>query len=143
MRLLILAAAAWCAAALCAADDTQRESKSDGRLIQGKWKVVSAEEEGAEQQFSGDVSVTITDDKLSINPKQGEPIVLEYSLDPTQDPKAIDTGHAIDADRPILQRGIYSLKGDDLKLCIAGKGQRRPTKFDSDEGVLLTLKRER
>ena len=142
MRILNILAASLCAAALLAADNKVNGLHSDNRLIQGRWKVIASEEAGAAQQFAEEAYFVIKDDTISVRPSRGHPITLKYQLDPAQEPKAIDTSHEIDRGRPISQLGIYSIEGDKLKLCIAGRGQPRPANFESKAGVLLTLKRD-
>ena len=141
MRIVVLATVILGGGLLFAADRTEPASDADHDLIKGRWKVVSSEEAGRAQQFGNGAHFLITADTFSIKPSQGDPLKLKYKLDTTQQPKAIDTFHAIDPGNPIVQRGIYSLEGDDLKLCIAGSGQPRPQKFDSNAGVLLKLRR--
>jgi len=38
---------------------------------------------------------------------------------------------------------IYEVDGNTLKLCQAQAGQKRPTKFTSDDGSILTIARRR
>ena len=41
----------------------------------------------------------------------------------------MDTTHEIDPGKPIVQLAIYSLDGDELKVCLEAAGKPRPTKF--------------
>ena len=61
------------------------------------------------------------------------------TLDPTRNPKAINTW---DQDGPYDDRtvpGIYELKGDSLKLCFARPGDQRPTEFTTKKGTGFLL----
>jgi hypothetical protein len=56
----------------------------------------------------------------------------------------MDTTHEIDPGKPIVQLAIYSLDGDELKVCLEAAGKPRPTKFVSkagDTSVVWVLKR--
>ena len=77
--------------------------------------------------FDGD-SVTIT--------VQGQSKELTYKLDPSQKPKHID----LVTPKEEVNRGIYLLDGDTLKLCATDKpGEDRPTEFKSKEGSSVGL----
>jgi uncharacterized protein (TIGR03067 family) len=143
MKPLVIALAVLCAARLFAADNKGEKPKTDHDLIQGAWKVISAEEAGISPKVRDDLRFVITADTLAIKPGQHDPITMKYKLDPTQQPKAMDTSHEIDPGKPIVQFAIYSLDGDELKLCLAGAGQPRPSKFDSKGGIVWVLKRVR
>jgi uncharacterized protein (TIGR03067 family) len=70
-----------------------------------------------------------------------------FRLHPTTSPKGIDMRQLPEEGRPEA-KGIYQLEGDRLKLCVArvprgsDPGAKRPTAFDSKQGLLLTFKRE-
>jgi uncharacterized protein (TIGR03067 family) len=120
------------------------KTKTDHDLIQGRWKVISVEEAGKAPPVPDDLRFVITADTLFIRPGKDDPIGMTYKLDPTKQPKAMDTTHEIDPGKPIVQLAIYSLDGDELKLCLEAAGKPRPTKFASkagDTSVVWVLKR--
>jgi RNA polymerase sigma factor (sigma-70 family) len=65
-----------------------------------------------------------------------------YSIDPSKKPKTLDLKVR---DEPNGLKAIYTLEGDDLKICAHERpGAERPTEFKaSDEIVILHLKREK
>jgi uncharacterized protein (TIGR03067 family) len=134
VRSLLILPAILCATTGLAADDKGEKPKADGELIQGTWRVVSAEAAGKAPKIPDDLRLVITADTLSIQPGKDDPIRMRYKLDPTQRPKAMDTTHEIDPGKPISQLAIYALDGDELKLCLEAAGKPRPTKFESKAG---------
>ena len=56
-------------------------------------------------------------------------------------PAAIDTTHELDPGKPIVQLGIYSLKGETLKLSLAAAGMTRPRSFNEKTATTITLRR--
>jgi uncharacterized protein (TIGR03067 family) len=144
MKCLWITVAPLAAAMLLAADDTGEKQKSDHDLIQGTWKVVSAEEAGNTREVRDNVHFVITADSLSMTWGGADLVRMKYTLDATKRPKAIDTTHEIDPGKPIVQLGIYALDGDELKLCLEAAGKPRPAKLESKVGatsVFLVLKR--
>jgi uncharacterized protein (TIGR03067 family) len=118
------------------------QAKDDKALLQGMWKVTSAEEEGKANKELADAQFTFKDDKLSLVLKSGEKNDLPFKLDPAQNPKTIDLQRADAKDQAL---GIYELEGDVLKLCVADPGHKRPTEFKAKDKnvVLVVLKREK
>jgi uncharacterized protein (TIGR03067 family) len=118
------------------------QPKDDKALLQGRWKVVSAEEEGKPREelakarliFQGDnLTVHVGDDKEE----------MTFKLDPAQKPKTIDIQVPNEKEAAL---GIYELNGDDLKLCVAEvEVRKRPTEFKAKDKqvLLLVLKRDK
>jgi uncharacterized protein (TIGR03067 family) len=144
MKSLVTTLAVLCAATLGAADEQGDKPKTDHELIQGTWKVVSAQEAGKSPKIPDDLRFVITADTLFIKRGKDDPIGMKYKLYPTKKPKAMDTTHEIDAGKRISQLAIYALDGDELKLCLEAAGKPRPTKFESKPGdttIVWFLKR--
>ena len=139
-QIFLLAAAA--AVGILSTCRSARAGDDDARLLQGKWRVISAEQNGAslpkdrvEKMF-----VAVEKDELRgyVEGTKAEQ-AAKFSLDPKQDPKHIDFTEARDrdwADRPHLKlfhrykwvdgkpvpadgkaEGIYKLDGDSLTIC--------------------------
>jgi len=121
------------------------QAKSDRDLLQGTWKIVTGTMGGQaapadELEQMKKWPFVFKGDTLTAKSKS------EYKLAPTKTPKEIDI---IPQDGPPNEkgqsfRGIYELKGDDLKICFSGPGMARPKSFDDAKGMqtmLLAFKR--
>lgn len=86
------------------------------------------------------VRTVTVDDKIEVI---GVSRYIDYKvkLDPKRNPKTIDL--IIEKDGKVLDviKGIYSLQGDQLRICAAPVGKDRPTRFESpvDSGISLLV----
>jgi RNA polymerase sigma factor (sigma-70 family) len=133
------------AAGQAAKDDKKADKpKEDKDAIQGSWKVVKVQENGKDASDT-DNGKTFMSAPLSIT---GTKIVLEgvfemnYQLDPTAKPKAIDLDNGGDKSFSC----VYSLDGNTLTICApVMPGDPRPSEVACKEGSntrMLVLKRE-
>jgi uncharacterized protein (TIGR03067 family) len=138
MRILLIASLFLTSTTIHADDDSDKALKS----LQGKWKAVSILANGdavpEEQVEKTTVMIKEKELVLSVTPDQ----VATIALDSTQKPAWIDlTNH-----KKEKFLGIYELKGETLKICLAGPGEKRPAGFESTkEGktAYLVLKRDK
>jgi uncharacterized protein (TIGR03067 family) len=141
MRLTIGLAAA--CLFLIAAEGKDKDKKA-GDPLTGTWKVTSLVFGGQEVEQAKGATYVYKDGKLTRKGAMGEQ-TSAYKLDTSKKPATIDlTVQGGDRDGMKIQ-GIFEVKGDELKVCVAFMGGGRPTKFDgSEEGqALLTLKRDK
>jgi uncharacterized protein (TIGR03067 family) len=139
-RILLIAVAV--AIGALATRQPARAGDDDAKLLQGKWRVVSAKQNGGsfpkdrvEKMF---VAVEKDELRVYVEGTKAEQ-VAEFTLDPKQDPKHIDfagTRETESADQPHLKlfrrykwadgkpvpaegkaEGIYKLDGDALTIC--------------------------
>jgi uncharacterized protein (TIGR03067 family) len=136
---------------------------SDKDAVQGTWTVESLEDDGekAPADEIKNMKITLTTNKFVFDDgkkKQEE----TYSVDPATKPKGIDVTRTRQnmisssviggpAAKPVetkittetkTVKGIYSLEGDSLKICLANPDKDRPTDFSSKEDrMLMVLKR--
>jgi uncharacterized protein (TIGR03067 family) len=123
----------------------KEKSADDMTRLRGTWALVSS-------TFDGRPTAAEVVKKRKMIFQDGELIAvvdglkkgsLKITLDPGKSPKQIDLNPG--GERRTA-RGIYALKGDELKLCYGEGGAERPTEFASPEGgrvYLLVLKREK
>ena len=122
--------------------------KEDLKKLEGTWIVVAREERGVEspKEVLDKIEMRFTFTGTKVTLKISKQIEKSedgpFTIDSTKKPKQIDmkTGK-------IEVRGIFSLEGDTLKLCLVmDKDAKRPTDFttakDNGHG-LLVLKREK
>jgi uncharacterized protein (TIGR03067 family) len=91
--------------------------------------------------FKGDTAIVEGNDKV-----KKEYAKIRVKLDPSASPKLVDISVAGGTQKGAVIKGIYQLKGDELKVCARVFGNGRPTEFASPAGssiVLLVLKRQK
>ena len=97
----------------------QPEPADDKELIQGTWLYVS---HGTALIFDGDeVAFKETPESKSM---------IAYKLDPTKTPKHVDFIIKKDGN-PLVNKGIYSLRGSILKVYFGKQPNHRPTEFST------------
>lgn len=126
----------------------------DKEKLQGRWTVVSTEEDGEKRKTRAGVAIEgdrlTTAFFLGATPAGSE---FTFALNGSTLPKRISlTGPLPDEKvlgggkvKPLTQEGIYSLEGDALKVCFAPPGKERPTEFSTKPGLgrtLLELRRD-
>jgi uncharacterized protein (TIGR03067 family) len=123
------------------AKKTETAVGDDAKDIEGTWKVVSLANDGSPRAESEMIFV-IGGGKITPIVGGKAKNTGRYDLDATTTPKSIDL---LESPRGIA-RGIYSLSGDELKMCIAEKpGAPRPTKFEPEATsgtAVVVLKRQ-
>jgi uncharacterized protein (TIGR03067 family) len=101
--------------------------------------------------------ITVKDGKITSDAKdvpQDEKLDSStIKLDPSQKPKTITIPnvHGGDPKAGITLIGIYELQGDELKVCaqevetakLKEREKERPKAFDSKQGLLVVLRREK
>jgi uncharacterized protein (TIGR03067 family) len=127
-----------------AACDNDQTAK-DTAALKGKWEVVSAEFEGkpATTAYRPGTVIVIDGDELYFTDGFAKSKPTKFKIDAAAKPKAIDFGKE-QGERKAL-KGIYSLDGDTLKLCLNLTGER-PKEFKTkagDKTNLLVLKRQK
>jgi uncharacterized protein (TIGR03067 family) len=122
-----------------------KDGKSDKDLLQGPWRVVSAEVSG--KKASADELKELQKDPMVF---RGDRLIgryeADYKLDPTKSPKEIDvTPATTPGTQKMTFRGIYRLDGDELTLCLGSvPNGDRPTGFTLKDGAkagVIVLKR--
>jgi len=120
--------------------DAAEELKKVLMQLEGAWTSVSVERDGQAlgEDFVKDFKLVFKDDKVTARHP------AKFKLDLSKTPKRIDVTPEEGPDKDRTIEGIYELKGEDLKVCIALPGKERPKEFVSkpDSGtVLFVLKK--
>ncbi len=112
-------------------------AKTDLARLQGTWNLVAMEAEGhaaAPEDFAGRTS-HYDGNRLTLKSNGEARRRGIVTLDESRTPKAMNTW---DLDGPYEDEtlpGIYELDGDNLKLCFARPGEKRPSKFTTSSGT--------
>ncbi len=132
---------------------------SDKERLQGTWKLLCKDKGFIDGKWTIKGMTIRVESRTKEEDKPEERLWTWYHrfrLDETANPKKLILidGEADDLfdiaewekrfDDPDQQaEGIYSLDGDVMKICLrANKWNKRPASFDSEEGILISLKRE-
>jgi len=122
--------------------DAATGSEEKDATLDGMWSVISMtdrEKDLAKSTIQG-VRVVFSGDRLSIRVVDKVVAESEFAVDPTKQPSTIRMTYGDER-----TWGIYQLDGDDLKICLSGSANERPTKFvsemDSVNRMLIILKR--
>jgi len=145
--LLLLAMVVPPSAALSADEPAEK----DLMLLQGRWDSVLVVHSGKEvkpENVKSVVRFVIKGDKVFYLDKDGnvpkvKPTAHQIKLDSTTKPKQMDYIQTED-NKDKISKGIFDVKGDDLKICLDVEDKGRPKAFESKEGSghrLLVLKR--
>ncbi len=120
------------------------KAETDDEKLQGAWTGT-----GTDLPFEADTKWTFQHGRLERSwekkaPKPEDQVNTWYKLDPKQNPKTIDLTDQMGTDGPLLfvSKGIYSLEGDELRICLPLRGEERPKSFSKDPGRTLVLRRE-
>jgi uncharacterized protein (TIGR03067 family) len=122
------------ATALCvAADKPKADAKKELDRLQGTWVMAALEVNGEEvpQKKLEGTTLVIKGDRYIVKVKDS---IHETTikLDPSKDPRAIDTYFPNGTELPKLSKGVYELDGDTLKICRhQAPGGERPTQIGS------------
>ena len=113
------------------------------RKFQGTWKQVAWEKDGVPNppdEEGWEPRVTFTDDTFVVTLADGRVAIKgTFTLDPTQQPKAVDWTDTFGPDAGKTFPAIYALEGDRLIFCAADAGQERPTEFRTGLGQDLRV----
>jgi uncharacterized protein (TIGR03067 family) len=117
--------------------------------LKGMWLVTGLSGGGVPSAANGISILEIADESiLSYRAKEkGEEVVkvkesegeYSYELDPSQEPKHIDITLLTGPGKGTTQKGIYALKGDELRLDVffVNPNKERPTKFNDKWTIIL------
>jgi uncharacterized protein (TIGR03067 family) len=133
--------------ALAASDGRGGDAKKDLEAMEGNWEVTIHEAGGKKTSEEENKKAA---PRLEV--KGGNYVAFfggaeatrgSIQLDASKTPKEID---AVDegAYKGTVLKGIYEIKGDEMRVCFGGQGGDRPKEFKTKEGsqeLLLTYKR--
>jgi RNA polymerase sigma factor (sigma-70 family) len=109
--------------------------------FQGVWKIAELESGG--QRLDPRGTRLVFAERTARLEAGGQPFVMTFALDPTQEPKTIDLVLVTLGSAPA--RGIYEWTDDGLRICYSTGGVPRPTTFVTHpnvKGLLYVLRRE-
>jgi uncharacterized protein (TIGR03067 family) len=119
--------------AFAAGEPSQEAIQKELQKFQGTWQLVSSVSNGKEvpDDHVKNIKVVIKGNKHTVY--YGDKEVAKnvpFQIDPSKNPKTVDD--ILKDGKKIL--GIYEIKGNTLKSCVATVGKDRPTQFVSKPG---------
>jgi uncharacterized protein (TIGR03067 family) len=138
MRAYLSKALALTCLAAALAPSVAREGEKGKKAWEGTWQCVSKVVDGKAKDAGGWL-VTHAGDTYTL--KKGDKVVSEGTSkrDKTVTPHTIDTTPSTGPGKGKTAHGIYEIKGDTMRLCLAPAGKERPKAFASPEGSGLIL----
>jgi uncharacterized protein (TIGR03067 family) len=109
-------------------------------LLQGSWTVTSLEMEGQSTPAAMLASARIViEGKRFRSTGMGAVYEGVLELDSSTKPQQLDMKFDAGPEKGNTNRGIYQLKGDTLRICLATRGGARPKQFQSPPGSGFAL----
>jgi uncharacterized protein (TIGR03067 family) len=117
----------------------EEAARGDLERMQGRWQMISMEREGKKlpDPLVKTYKRIVKENEYRVTwVEDGQPAALNtvMTLDPRQNPKAIDILLGNGQLKGKKRLGIYRIDGDTETVCLAQPGKARPTRFDSSQG---------
>jgi uncharacterized protein (TIGR03067 family) len=146
MKRWLCSLATVCVLTAACARAADKEAKGDRDALQGKWQLVEFTRNGKTKKVTDKsddyFELVFRGDKITTRFKVGKEEGT-YKVDPNKSVKTIDIVPSTGDEKGKNLKGIYELKGNVFKLCMANPGAKRPETFASktDRVVLFVLRR--
>ena len=127
---------------LLAGDDITSAIRKDKAALQGAWKVTASEQDGEKVPAADikDLQLIFKADAIYVSEGGKAAENFSFLLDPLKKPKEIDLTIKIGPNKGRVDRAIYQLDGDTLRICIqSNKDTPRPRDFSTQVGSKLWL----
>ncbi len=133
---------------LATAAPPEDKSKNEIKALQGTWVVVAAEQEGQPLDRIKGGKLLIHGENFTIYTKSGTEMKGDLRIEPFKKPKTMDLTHQEGLLRDKTWQAIYSLDGDELKICYVDPDAKkdRPGDFTTapdSARLLVVLQREK
>lgn len=111
--------------------------------FQGTWRQTRCEADGVQDpsdEFGSQPLTTFSGNTYVVTLPDGT-VVIEgtFTLDPTQEPKAVNWTDTCGTDREKTFPAIYVFEGEQLIFCAADEGMQRPKEFRTRPGDTLRV----
>ena len=123
--------------------DNSNSMDNEIAKFQGTWRQIKCVADGVENpqdEFGSEPLTTYTGNTYVVSLPDGT-VVIEgiFSLDPSQEPKAVNWTDTCGADKEKTFPAIYAFEGDLLIFCAADEGMQRPKIFETRIGDTLRI----
>lgn len=111
--------------------------------FQGTWRQLSCEADGIidpPDEFGSAPITTFAGNTYLVTLADGTVVLAgTFTLDPTQEPKAVDWTDNCGADKEKTFPAIYAFEGNRLIFCAADEGMERPKEFRTRVGDTMRV----
>lgn len=116
------------------------DAASDLKLMEGTWKVVVMEADGKpapEKEKGFPLKLVVKGDQFSS--LYADKVLMQGTLKLAGDkgPREIDAELKMDPFKGMVQKGLYEIKGDEMRVIFAEPGKARPSDFKTRDGQML------
>jgi uncharacterized protein (TIGR03067 family) len=119
------------------------------QAFKGIWRLDSKEEDGkkfSEEEIKDVIGTIDGSGKVSV--RRGDKVIAEATikLEPTKKPKLIDVSFTEGERKGKTLLGIYEIRSDTFRVCVARPEDERPAEFSAKVGsghILIVYKREK
>lgn len=113
----------------------------DYRALRGRWRYVNMRDDGldADAKRIDGSSLAIGERSFQMKGPDGT-VHGVFNLDATHNPRCIDISVREKNGEVRTSQGIYEIKGDYWRACLAPAGKPRPQSFESNKGDALSLR---
>jgi uncharacterized protein (TIGR03067 family) len=118
-----------------------QDARQELARLEGEWKIEKVEAGGISatpDQLKELKSVTFKGNTFTSLAGVAK-LEGTFKIDPTKNPKTMDLMFKSGQDKDAVYKAIYSLEGDELKMCGAELGKDRPKNFDVKDKKNHTL----
>jgi uncharacterized protein (TIGR03067 family) len=114
--------------------DAENPPRAQDERLEGRWEAVSFIRDGkGERQKPGNIFLTIRGRVLTL--KVGEEMwKATIKAEVGRTPHAIDITYESGPDKGKTVRGVYEVRGDELRICHGDAAKQRPTEIASKKG---------
>jgi uncharacterized protein (TIGR03067 family) len=125
-------------------DAPRERTREEMEKWQGRWRLVSTETGGQRVADDPGWGLVVRGDQVESYFLGKLTGVTTVRVDPSRSPPGVEMT-VLSGDRETRSYGIYELRGDTLRYCLAGPGDPPPTRFETAPGTgyqLFTWRRE-
>ena len=116
--------------------------RKDKAALQGTWRVVASEQDGEKVPADDlkDLFLIFKEDAIQIREGTKSEEKFRFAIDPARNPKEMDLTILFGPKKGMIDRAIYTIDGNTLRICIqSNKDSPRPRDFSTRPASKLWL----
>jgi uncharacterized protein (TIGR03067 family) len=106
------------------------------KLLEGTWQLTSREVDGQREDLQGMViRAVVKDGKYTVQINDTVVDQGAFKIDPTTKPKSLDSIPETGDNKGKTILAVYDVTPEELRLCVAPEGSKRPTELAAKQGT--------